>query len=130
MTNRRSRETLGAMRHLSLIASVIVLVACSGDDGGGGNDGGNGSADASTVDPATAHEVVDCDRASYDPVVTLPAGWRCERACEVRPEATGPSCTPTCGVTTSCPTTSNYGGLDGCCVSDSNVGQIKFCECE
>lgn len=109
------------------LAFSLALAACSGDDSPGGN--GNGSADASTVDPATAHELIDCDRASYDPVVTLPNGWRCERACEVRPNASGPSCTPTCAITTSCPTTSSFGGLEGCCVSDSSVGQIKFCEC-
>jgi hypothetical protein len=106
--------------------TLAALVACSGDDG----PPGNGSADASTVDPATAHELVDCDRASYDPVVQLPAGTRCERACMVRPEASGPSCATNCASVTSCPTTSSYGGLVGCCVFDSGPFVMTYCECE
>lgn len=124
VTHRPTRETINAMRHTALIA--LTIAACSGDDG----PPGNGSADAQTVDPATAHELVDCDRASYDPVVQLPAGWRCERACEVLREPTGATCDSSCGLTAKCTKTLDFGGLDGCCISDSNVGQITFCECE
>jgi hypothetical protein len=104
---------------------ALLLLAACGDDS-------SGNADANTVEPAVAHEVIACDTASWQVANPgQPDGYTCERACAVYVQHTSPSCAAICPdkpIADQCQSTFDYMGLRGCCYG--NGTPYKFCECE
>ncbi len=85
-------------------------------------------ASASCVTPAPdPHELVACDGWTINGGVPLPAGSRCEAACQPMPADTGPLCSTT--FLNPCHSI-DFDGIAGCCIPTTSEGPVKFFECQ